>query len=112
MDETKDFPTAVIASLSTGIMLCNSFSDIHQAAEFLMGHSIWTHHFADKELHQEIKRQSWNSAPECPRNLKASIRTIGMNTLNGWKLNSVLQSKSDAAADLRRCCRQMGYRIT
>jgi hypothetical protein len=62
MNETRDFPTAVIASLSTGILLCK-FGDMHEAAEYLMGHSIWTHHFADPELNAEIKR---TIAEQCP----------------------------------------------
>lgn len=44
MTETRDFPTAVIASLSSGVLLCE-FTDMHEAAEYLMGHPIWTHQF-------------------------------------------------------------------
>lgn len=32
MSETRDFPTAVIASLTTGVCLCN-FADIHKDAK-------------------------------------------------------------------------------
>ncbi len=60
--ETRDFPTAVIASLSSGTLLCK-FSDMHEAAEYLMGHSIWTHHFADKELMKEMRQ---TIAAQCP----------------------------------------------
>lgn len=60
--ETRDFPTAVIASLSTGWLLCK-FSDMHEAAEFLMGHPIWTHHFGNKELWKEMQR---TIAEQCP----------------------------------------------
>jgi hypothetical protein len=65
MTETRDFPTAVIASLSTGILLCK-FGDMHDAAEYLMGHSIWTHHFADKMLNEEIKRAIAEQCPGMP----------------------------------------------
>lgn len=62
MTETRDFPTAVIASLSSGVLLCD-FSAMHEAAEYLMGHSIWTHHFADKGLWGDMKR---TIAEQCP----------------------------------------------
>ncbi len=61
-EEIREFPTAVIASISTGILLCK-FSDMHEAAEFLMGHPIWTHHFADKDLNAAMKREV---AIQCP----------------------------------------------
>lgn len=53
--ETRDFPTAVILSLMSGTLFCD-FSAMHEAATYLMGHPIWTHHFADKELWSEMKR--------------------------------------------------------
>lgn len=62
MTETRDFPTAVIASLSSGNLLCK-FSDMHEAAEYLMGHPIWTHHFANKELWGEMQQ---TIAAQCP----------------------------------------------
>lgn len=62
MTETREFPTAVVASLSTGVLLCE-FGKMHEAAEYLMGHPIWTHHFADKMLTEEMK---WTIAEQCP----------------------------------------------
>ena len=62
MSQTRDFPTAVIASLSTGVLLCK-FEEMHEAAEFLMGHPIWTHHFADANLMDEMRR---TIAEQCP----------------------------------------------
>lgn len=69
MTETRDFPTAVIASLSTGVLLCK-FGDIHEAAEYLMGHPIWTHHFADKTLTGEIKRTIAEQCPGMPAEIE------------------------------------------
>lgn len=68
MSETRDFPTAVIASLSTGITLCK-FSEIHEAAEYLMGHPIWTHHFASKELWQKMQAAVIAQHPGMPTEL-------------------------------------------
>jgi len=66
MVETRDFPTAVIASISSGVLLCDSFSDMHEAAEFLMGHPIWTHHFASKELCKDMQRMVLAQCPGMP----------------------------------------------
>lgn len=62
MADTREFPTEVIASISTGVLLCN-FSDLHEAAEYLMGHPIWTHQFADKELTEAMRA---TIAEQCP----------------------------------------------
>jgi hypothetical protein len=69
MAETRDFPTAVIASLSTGVLLCK-FGDMHEAAEYLMGHPIWTHHFADKTLTSEMKRVIAEQCPGMPAEIE------------------------------------------
>jgi hypothetical protein len=69
MTETRDFPTAVIASIATGIVLCD-FSDMHEAAEFLMGHPIWTHQFADKQLVAEMQKTILEQCPGMPLSLE------------------------------------------
>lgn len=63
--QTRDFPVAVIASISTGVLLCK-FGDMHEAAEYLMGHPIWTHHFASKELWKEMQRTILEQCPGMP----------------------------------------------
>lgn len=68
MTETRDFPTAVIASLSTGTLLCE-FSKMHEAAEYLMGHPIWTHHFANKDLWREVQQTIAEQCPGMPAEL-------------------------------------------
>jgi hypothetical protein len=65
MSETRDFPVAVIASISCGVLLCQ-FQDMHEAAEYLMGHSIWTHHFANKDLCQEMQKTILEQCPGMP----------------------------------------------
>ena len=68
MIETREFPTAVIATISSGVVLCD-FSKVQEAAEFLMGHPIWTHHFADKELSNEMKAVVAQQCPGMPTEL-------------------------------------------
>lgn len=62
MAETREFPTEVIASISTGVLLCE-FGEMHKAAEYLMGHPIWTHHLIDKDLRRDMLRAI---AAQCP----------------------------------------------
>ncbi len=69
MAETREFPTEVIASLSSGVLLCK-FSDMHEAAEYLMGHAIWTHHFADKALWQSMREAILKQCPTMPLDLE------------------------------------------
>jgi hypothetical protein len=67
--ETRDFPTAVIASISTSILLCK-FGDMHEAAEYLMGHPIFSHHFASDELNADMKRTIAEQCPGMPTKLE------------------------------------------
>jgi len=66
--ETRDFPVAVVASLCSGVLLCE-FGKMHEAAEFLMGHPIWTHHFANKDLWQKMQRSILAQCPGMPTDL-------------------------------------------
>jgi hypothetical protein len=76
MAETRDFPTEVIASLSSGVMVTEGgFPKIHEAAEFLMGHPIWTHHFADKTLWAEMQRTVLEQCPGMPTDLTGIDKT-------------------------------------
>jgi hypothetical protein len=69
MTETREFPTAVIASISTGVLLCK-FGDMHEGAEYLMGHPIWTHHFADDTLNAEMQRTIAEQCPGMPTEIE------------------------------------------
>lgn len=65
----RDFPTAVIASLTSGTLLCK-FADMHEAAEFLMGHPIWTHHFASKDLWAKMRTAVLEQCPGAPTEIE------------------------------------------
>ncbi len=65
MTETREFSTASLASITSGILLCK-FSDMHEAAEFVMGHPIWTHHFARQQLHDDMRRTLLAQHPGLP----------------------------------------------
>ena len=79
--ETREFSTAAIASISTGIMLCK-FGEMHEAAEYLMGHPIWSHHFASKELSESMKRAVVRQYPEMPTELSGVTAENYLEYLN------------------------------
>ena len=63
--ETKAFSTPALASLSSGMLLCE-FGDMHEAAEYLMGHPIWTHEFASKPMWGLMKSKLLEQHPGLP----------------------------------------------
>jgi hypothetical protein len=65
MRETREFSTAALASITSGILLCK-FGDMHEAAEFVMGHPIWTHHFASKQLNDDMRKTLLAQHPGLP----------------------------------------------
>ena len=87
MTETRDFSIEVAASLTSGVLLCSSFSELHEAAEFVLGHQIWTHHFASPVLWEEIRKTVLAQCPGLPtkiegvtaENIADRIATIGTN---------------------------------
>jgi hypothetical protein len=60
---TREFPTAVVLSLSSGRMLC-AFGEMHEFAEFLAGTSIWTHQLAHRPFMDELKDAIFKQHPE------------------------------------------------
>ena len=65
MTETKDFSTAAILSISTGKLFC-PFYKLQEAAEYVTGHPIWTHHFASEQLAEDMKRTVLAQHPKFP----------------------------------------------
>ena len=74
MSETREFPTAVIATIATGRLLCE-FSLMHEAAEYLMGHPIWTHQFASGSgLNSAMEMAILRQCPKMPTKLNGVTR--------------------------------------
>lgn len=50
----KTFPIEVVLSLTTGVLLVGKerggFGAVHEIAEHVAGHPIWTHEFAERSL--------------------------------------------------------------
>lgn len=43
MTEQKALPTLAVATLTTGICLVEGFAGVGEAANWIMGHLVWTH---------------------------------------------------------------------
>src|SRR5258708_4168087 len=95
MSETREFPTAVVASLSSGVLLCD-FSAMHECAEFLMGHPIWTHHFASKDLWQAMQAAILEQCPGMP------VAMDGVTKENCGERVAALEAELGATQILRK----------
>jgi hypothetical protein len=63
MTEAKPFPTPVVLSLTTGLML-SKFDAIHEAAEWVAGHPIWTHEFGMKNILEFLRETVYEQHPQ------------------------------------------------
>lgn len=43
MSEERTFDPRIIGSITSGVLLMDGFSKVHEAIEFLSGHPVWTH---------------------------------------------------------------------
>lgn len=48
---------AILVSAFTGFLLTESFSDVHEFCEDLLGRPIWIHEFASKKVQDEIREK-------------------------------------------------------
>jgi hypothetical protein len=60
----KTFAIEVVLGLTTGVLLKRGgFGEIHELAEHVAGHSIWTHEFADKRVWSELSEKLFAQHP-------------------------------------------------
>lgn len=59
----KTFPTGVVLSLTTGVLLVPPFSLMHEIAEWVIGHSVWTHEFADEAFCKRLAEAVFEQHP-------------------------------------------------
>ena len=72
--ETKTFSVPALASLTTGRLLCG-FSEMHELAEHLLGHPVWTHEFASKPLWDRMKAKLLEQHPDIPTETPDDVET-------------------------------------
>lgn len=59
----KSYPTEVVLSLSTGVLLCD-FSKMHELTEYLCGGPVFTHQFAFKPFNEELQESLFTQHPQ------------------------------------------------
>ena len=59
----KTFPLSVVLSLTTGRMLGRHFDKMHELAEHVAGHPIWTHEFAEHSLCERLRELVFKQHP-------------------------------------------------
>ncbi|MET0439158.1 MAG: hypothetical protein ABW043_16865 [Devosia sp.] len=79
--EIKHLDPCALASLTCGILLCeDGFGIVHEAAEWLLGHAVWTHEFVDPgikaALIAAVKAQYPQLAVEKPADWRALVADI------------------------------------
>lgn len=64
--ETKEFDPAILASITTGILMVQPFSAMCEAAEWIAGHPIWTHEYPS--MSDRLKHAVLEQFPDMPTN--------------------------------------------
>ena len=83
MISSKQIDPCALASLTTGVLLCEEgFGRVAKAAEHLLGHPVWTHEFIDPKIKAALAKAVLDQFPDMP------IKVTGH-----WR---------DTVADLRR----------
>lgn len=61
----KTYSTAIVLSLTTGILLVQGgFGDMVELCEYVAGHPIWTHELADKALVNKLVNAVYEQHPQ------------------------------------------------
>lgn len=61
---TKTFDVPTLASITTGVLLVQPFSKVHEACEWLLGHPVWTHELGNRATVDRIKATLLKQFPE------------------------------------------------
>ena len=94
----KEVPTASLLSLTTGKLLCEDFSLVHEVAEFVIGQPIMTHHFASKKVVNALKSAVLEQHPDLLPELGNSIDK------SNWKEKTeVLIQKLGKTRIIKKC---------
>ena len=66
-DTDKAFPALTLACITTGVALMEgAMSPMHEAAEHILGHPVWTHEFADKAVWTKLREAIRQHHPHLP----------------------------------------------
>ena len=63
--EMREFDPAILGSITSGILLVDSFSLVHEAIEWIAGHPVWTHELPS--LKDQCSNSILSLYPDMPR---------------------------------------------
>lgn len=72
MAEKRNIPTTVLISLTTEVILAD-VSDIHAAAEFVLGHPVWVHHFTCDDFWSKVRAVILKQHPDLTTDLADDV---------------------------------------
>ncbi len=73
----KTYPTEVLLSISTGILMCQ-FNDMHECIEYLCGGPVFTHQLAHRPFYDQLVAAVTTQHPDF------EVSPAGINESN-WK---------------------------
>ena len=76
----RSFSLGAILSLTTGKLLC-AFGDMHELAEWVSGHPVWTHEFAERATWERFRQAVFAQHPAL-----ASVDASAVNRDNCFEL--------------------------
>jgi hypothetical protein len=112
MSETRDFDPRIIGSITTGVLLIEGFSLVHEAMEFVMGRPIWTHEIRRET--DEARRLVLEQHPDMPIEISGSWQETAQALLDRYgaaisikkgetvRTKDPLQTLSDALDDAHK----------
>jgi len=69
--DSRAFDVAVLVSITSGVLLVQPFSKVHEACEWLMGHPVWTHELGSEATVNRIKAAVLAQHPDLPSEVTA-----------------------------------------
>lgn len=92
--EFEDFPSAVVGTISTGVMLVHDFSQVHACIEWIIGAPVWTHHLP--KLHPPLQRAIKEQFPDMPTEMD------GVDRENWRRFASDIEARFGKTLSVRR----------
>ena len=68
---TKAIDVATLVSITSGVLLVQPFSKVHEACEWILGHPVWTHELGSEKTVNRIKAAVLAQHPDLPSEVKA-----------------------------------------
>lgn len=97
---TKSWPIETVLALTTGRLLKHGgFGDMQELAEYVLGHPVWTHEFADRGMVTKMKNAVFAQHPTL-RNAEAFDATAAKRSLDDYLAGYVERAAATFGASI------------